>query len=198
MPTLPRSVDADIEEAAVRSRHVAIAEDDVLVVIGLREPIATEFGVDCSTSPAIAGREAFDAAPAGFVHCWLGMVPFSGPRLQVAEICSLVQAPPPRREAARQHQRLRTRRFGRCTSLIPRDAPMRFQAAALSLLMRRPFRYGRRSDTPRVMMPPWTVEGSGAAQGPAPAKTALPFARVTPSRETVARRGPFNVTIFPI
>jgi hypothetical protein len=99
-----RGVHADIEEAAVRSRHVAIAEADV-VVLGLGGPIAreSEFGAvtDCPTSPAIAGREAFDAAPAGFVHYWLGMVPFSGPRLQVAEICSLVQAPPPRREAAR-------------------------------------------------------------------------------------------------
>ena len=95
-----RSVHADIEEAAVRSRHVAIAEADV-VVLGLGGPIAreSEFGAvtDRPTSPAVAGGEAIrhNAGRVGaLLACWNGF-PLSGPRLQVAENCSLVQAPPP-------------------------------------------------------------------------------------------------------
>ena len=96
-----RSVHADIEEAAVRSRHVAIAEADV-VVLGLGGPIAreSEFGAvtDGPTSPAVAGGEAIRQRrrPGSCTVGWTcNGFPLSGPRLQVAENCSLVQAPPP-------------------------------------------------------------------------------------------------------
>ena len=95
-----RSVHADIEEAAVRSRHVAIAEADV-VVLGLGGPIAreSEFGAVTDVQPPLLllAVKPFDTTPAGLVHCWVTCngFPLSGPRLQVAENCSLVQAPPP-------------------------------------------------------------------------------------------------------
>src|SRR5262249_26217398 len=54
------------------------------------------------------------------------------------------------------------------------------------------------SDTPRVTTPPWAVEATEPVQGPAAARAAFPpLPAVTPSRETITRRGPFNETILP-